>query len=110
MISAIVIPLATRFTSNATVIRIPRMQARPPITCDSKVIRSNPSIAPPDFFSQLPDPRNCQTDKRIMPRFSSRAYKVALEQTPNARHEPLPEAGAQRTLEAVGSMPLILLE
>jgi hypothetical protein len=25
---------------------------------------------------------------------------------PNAGHEPLPEAGAQRTLEAVGSMPL----
>jgi hypothetical protein len=24
----------------------------------------------------------------------------------NARHEPLPEAGAQRTLKAVGSMPL----
>jgi hypothetical protein len=23
----------------------------------------------------------------------------------NARHEPLPEAGAQRTLEAAGSMP-----
>jgi hypothetical protein len=28
----------------------------------------------------------------------------------NARHEPRPEAGAQRTLEAVGSMPLILIE
>jgi hypothetical protein len=28
------------------------------------------------------------------------------ELMPNARHEPLPEAGAQRTLEAVGSMPL----
>jgi hypothetical protein len=27
-------------------------------------------------------------------------------QKPNAGHEPLPEAGAQRTLEAVGSMPL----
>jgi hypothetical protein len=26
---------------------------------------------------------------------------------PNARHEPLPKAGAQRTLEAVGSMPLL---
>jgi hypothetical protein len=25
----------------------------------------------------------------------------------NAGHEPLPEAGAQRTLEAVGSMPLL---
>src|SRR5436853_7089976 len=39
-----------------------------------------------------------------------------LQETPslswrdNARHEPLPEAGAQRTLEAVGSMPLILIE
>src|SRR5438128_12701108 len=26
---------------------------------------------------------------------------------PNARHEPLPEAGAERTLQAVGSMPLL---
>ena len=28
---------------------------------------------------------------------------------PNAGHEPLPEAGAQRTLEAVGSMRMILI-
>src|SRR4030095_8392499 len=49
MISVMGMPLATKFTTNDTVIRIPRIQARPPITCGSKVIRSNPSIAPPMF-------------------------------------------------------------
>src|SRR5712691_10191783 len=44
-----VIPLDTRCTTNDTVIRIPRIHARPPITCGSKGIRSNPSIAPPMF-------------------------------------------------------------
>jgi hypothetical protein len=30
-------------------------------------------------------------------------FRLGME--PNAGHEPLPEAGAQRTLKAVGSMP-----
>jgi len=38
-ISSVVIPLATRFTTRDTVIRIPRIQARPPMICGSKVIR-----------------------------------------------------------------------
>ena len=39
--SAVDIPFATRLTTSETVIRIPRMQARPPITAGSNVIRSN---------------------------------------------------------------------
>ena len=33
-------------------------------------------------------------------------FAPLLQRQPNARHELLPEAGAQRTLEAVSSMPL----
>ena len=39
--SSVDIPFATRLTTSETVIRIPRMQARPPITAGSNVIRSN---------------------------------------------------------------------
>ena len=39
-----VIPVATRFTINDTVIRMPQRQARPPMTCESKVMRSNPNM------------------------------------------------------------------
>ena len=41
MISSVDIPFATRLTTSATVIRIPRIQARPPIVAVSNVIRSN---------------------------------------------------------------------
>jgi hypothetical protein len=34
---------------------------------------------------------------------------VVRSSAPNAGHEPRPEAGAQRTLEAVGSMPSVRL-
>ena len=40
-------PLATRFTTKATVMRVPRMQARPPMTAGSNVMRSNMSPFPP---------------------------------------------------------------
>ena len=49
MISCAFIPFATRLTTRDTVTRIPRMQARPPITSGSNVIRSNPSIEPTPF-------------------------------------------------------------
>src|ERR1700684_762281 len=39
--SSVDIPFATRLTTSETVIRIPRMQARPPITAGSNAIRSN---------------------------------------------------------------------
>jgi hypothetical protein len=39
--SSVDIPFATRLTTSETVIRIPRMQARPPITAGSNVILSN---------------------------------------------------------------------
>jgi hypothetical protein len=45
MISAGVIPSATRLTINETVSRMPRMQARPPITFGLKVMRSRPIAA-----------------------------------------------------------------
>ena len=38
-------PIATRLTTNETVIRIPRMQARPPIPTGSNVIRSKIELA-----------------------------------------------------------------
>lgn len=34
-------PFATRLTTNDTVMRKPRMHARPPITSGAKVMRSN---------------------------------------------------------------------
>ena len=42
--SSVDIPLATRLTTSETVIRIPRMQARPPITAGEDVIRSNTAL------------------------------------------------------------------
>src|SRR5262249_52348034 len=108
MISVMGMPLATRFTTNATVIRIPRIQARPPITCESKVIRSNPSIAPPRFsHCSLAFETSIQT--RVLCHVLPAMHTMQLEQ-PNAGAHLLPKAGAQRTLEAVRCSALILLE
>jgi len=51
-ICGVVIPFATRLTTSDTVIRIPRRQARPPMTPGVKVIRSN--IVVPSVETSLP--------------------------------------------------------
>src|SRR5712691_2814030 len=92
MISVMVIPLATRFTTNDTVIRMPRIHARPPITCGSKVIRSNPSIAPPMCsHSSLALETSKQTS--VLCHVFQAVHTMQLE-LPNAGRQPLPEAGA----------------
>ena len=51
--SSVDIPFATRLTTSETVIRTPRMQARPPITAGSNVMRSNiPLIYQPEEQSE----------------------------------------------------------
>ena len=47
VISCVDMPLATRLSTRETVIRMPLMQARPPITFGSKVIRSSSNMGHP---------------------------------------------------------------
>ena len=48
-------PVGTKLTIKDTVTRNPRMQARPPITFGSKVMRSNPSMEMTPFLITTPN-------------------------------------------------------
>ena len=106
-ISAMVIPLATRFTINETVNRMPRRHARPPMTWESKVMRSNPSMGILRFVLTLPWLLRFPKQTNVLCQVSHPAHTMQLLQ-PNARFQPRRRAGArhERTLFAVACKPL----
>ena len=63
-----------------------------------------PSIS---WFVTSPRPRYASRPNRAIDGrgLSPHQIRSLVGCSPNAEHEPLPEAGAQRTMEAVGSMP-----
>src|SRR5271165_1609174 len=64
--SSVDIPFATRLTTSETVIRIPRIQARPPITAGSNVIRSNIGLVyQPEDQSENQGPRAPRAGARV---------------------------------------------
>ena len=62
------IPFATRLTTSETVIRIPRMQARPPIIAGSNVIRSKIALVyQPEEQSESPCERAMARGWSVIP-------------------------------------------